>query len=249
MNSDFINVNAWSQRNDLLLNAKKTKAICFSNSCISSATPALIANGETITLDDDVVNLGLKLRKDMSWGAHCNRISSRVFSGLPSLWQQGNVIGRNMRISLVKSLLLPHFTYCCEVFVFGLDACCRKTLNRAFDACIRFAYGLRRRDDLHDYRNELLGCDIIGFLKCRALLFLHKIVLTGTPDYIYEKLRFAQSTRTANLIQPRTSVARTSKSLLFNGISYYNSIPTQVRQSRSGAGWVVRVSVWVRDLR
>ena len=89
--------------------------ICYSNSNLSALIPDFVVGGNAIERSNTVENLGLLMSGNMSLRTHCNRVSSKVFAGLRSLWVHGNVTSRVMRISLVKSLLLPHFTYCCEV--------------------------------------------------------------------------------------------------------------------------------------
>ena len=114
-------------------------AICFRNSRLAVPLPDIVIAGETIRASDTVTSLGLLLKDDMSWQAQCNRISSKVFAGLRSLWMHGNVTSRSTRMLQVKSLLLPHFTYCCEVFSFGLDSSCKRTLTNSLNACTRYA--------------------------------------------------------------------------------------------------------------
>ena len=134
-------------------------------------------------------------------------------------------------VQLSKSLLLPHFTYCCEIFTFGLDEECKRVLNKAFNACVRYVFGLRRRDELDGYKNLILGCSLLDYLKYRSMLFLYKVINTGSPSYIFEKFRFGQSARTGMVIPQRTTVSRTFNSLLFNGIHVYNSLPIYIRRS------------------
>lgn len=233
LRSDFDRISEWSKDNELDLNPRKTKVICFSNSNLSAIIPDFVVGGKVIERSDTVENLGLLMSGNMSWRAHCDRVSSRVFAGLRSLWVHGNVTSRVMRINLVKSLLLPHFTYCCEVFAFGLDDLCRRTLKKAFHACVRYAFGLRRRDGVSDFEGRILGCGIFKYIEYRALLFLGKVIRTGSPGYLSEILHSGRSKRTLCIVPASTTVASTYNSLLFKGIHEYNSLPVHVRHAKT----------------
>jgi len=156
-------------------------------------------------------------------------VSSRVFSVLRALRLHSNVTSRSTRMNLVKTLIMPHFIYCYEVYAFGLDDECKRVLTKAFDACVRYVFGIRRRESVRDFRNRILGIGILEYVEFRSLLFLFKVVKTRSPSYIYDKLRFAQSARTRILIPPRTTVTNTFNSLLFNGINVYNRLPKHIR--------------------
>lgn len=93
-----------------------------------------------------------------------------IIAGLCPIWLE-------TRMSLLKSLLWPHFHYC----------------TKAFNACVKFVFGLRRRYELHYFKNLLA---ILDYLKVQSLLFVYKVNKTGSPLYIFEKLRFPKSTRT-----------------------------------------------------
>ena len=103
LRSDFDRISEWSKDNELDLNPRKTKVICFNNSNLSAIIPDFVVGGKVIERSDTVENIGLLMSGNMSWRAHCDRVSSRVFAGLRSLWVHGNVTSRVMRINLVKS--------------------------------------------------------------------------------------------------------------------------------------------------
>lgn len=136
-------------------------------------------------------------------------------------------------MSLFKCLLLPHFVYCCEIFVFGLDGTCKRVLSKLFNACVRFYYGLKRSDSLERYRNKIRGCGIIEYMKMRAPLCLHKAVLNKTPPYISQKIQPGHSSRTNSLDVPYSFSAKTHTTLLSQAISKYNALPRNVKRART----------------
>lgn len=92
IHEDISAVCAWANDNGLLLNAKKTKAIVFSNATLRSTVPNIVINGTTVNYSDSVVNLGLTMDVNFSYSAHVKEISSKVFSRLRSLWPNHSIL-------------------------------------------------------------------------------------------------------------------------------------------------------------
>lgn len=50
-------------------------------------------------------------------------------------------------------------------------------------ACVRYTFDLRRRDELSEHENIILGCGILRYVEFRAVFFLDKVDRTGTLGY------------------------------------------------------------------
>ena len=80
-------VAAWSKENHLLLNASKTKEICFyfgKKAQLSTiATQQIFMDGEPIELVDEAVYLGVTFEKSLSWSLHIDEkvkaVNSKLF--------------------------------------------------------------------------------------------------------------------------------------------------------------------------
>lgn len=230
INSDVQAIQKWSRDNHVALNSLKTQVNIFGLADPSSLDTKITIEGVTIEPSSDVLNLGLIMSNSMSWMKHCNNIAAKVYSGLKSLWQHFYLTSRAIRLSLVKSLLIPHFTYCCPVFANNLDSHSKQTLQKAFKACTRYVYGLRRFDSTNEHRKHILGCEILDFLDYRSACFLHNLVLSRTPSYLHNKLSFSRSHRTLNMNVQMVG-SRAHNSLLVRGVVRYNSLPIHVKRT------------------
>lgn len=193
--------------------------------------PDILINGRKVEFASSVVNLGLHFDDKLSWRLQCNHIVSKVYSGLRSLYPNCNLVPVNARINLLKSLLIPHFTYGDVVFFDGLNAECRKSLERAFNACVRYAFGLRKRRSIRGYADKILGCDLFQYLRYHTLTFVQNVILRKVPIYLHSKLYRSRSDRTFNYNVRRISLSRTHNSLFASGIARYNSLPVVVKRS------------------
>ena len=101
--------------NRLSLNAKKSQAIVFSE--LSDALlktqlfPRILLDGVVIPYVDEVLNLGLLMDRKLSFKSQVKVVCSNVFSRLRSLWPNGHLFSTKMRLMLVKTLIIPAFTY------------------------------------------------------------------------------------------------------------------------------------------
>ena len=154
--SDLNAVGAWAARNQLALNASKSQAMVIgSNANVKmipvtdvdgkvdyavlvanseggfTEFPPLQLNGENIRFLPVSKNLGLYMNYRMTWFNHVEVVNRKVFTGLASLWPLASSTPLRTRLLLAKSLLLPHFIYCCEISSYGLEVRSVKLLDKA----------------------------------------------------------------------------------------------------------------------
>lgn len=110
-------------------------------------SPLVRLNGVAIPFNRKVKNLGFVVNNNFQWLDHAELIHSRVFAGLRSLWLFSDSTPIRTREMLAKSLLMSHFEYCSSVFIYRLEYRAKSLLNSAFNAVLRYVYGLNRRDD------------------------------------------------------------------------------------------------------
>lgn len=189
----------------------------------------IVVDGMVVDYLDEVSNLGVTMDTSLSFSAHAKQVSSKVFSRLRSLWPNYNVLSWRSRLMLIKSLIIPVFTYCDSVYSTNLNAASTRVLERAFSACVRFVFSIRRGNSIDDHVKRVLGCPIMEFLRYRRLVLVFKFLVNKAPPFIYDKLQ--PSTRSTMLILPRHSSAQYNKSFFVNAVSAFNALPNIVKQS------------------
>lgn len=238
MNQDLYEVSRWVSSNFLSLNPKKSQAIVYSE--LSDVIlkpqffPRIVLNGVVIPYLDSVLNLGLLMDKKLTFKGQVNRVCSKVFSMLRSLWPNSYLFSAKTRLLLVKTLIVPAFTYGECVYSTNLSAVDVKSLERAFSACVRLVYGLRRYDSTRDFVDGIFGCSFIRQRRCAAL---HNIVRSEAPLYLFDKLVRGRSPRCDGFVLPRHSSMQYNHSFFVRTVSDYNSLPVNVRNIGSAKGF------------
>lgn len=231
LNEDLMSISSWAMRNKLLLNCSKLQAVLLSDRSASIVLNDVLMNGVKVEFASGVKNLGLRMSADFTWESQCNQIVSKVYAVLRSLSVNRSLIPVKARVGLVKSLLLPHFIYCDAVFFDGLTASDRKVLERAFNACLRFAFNLKKRQSVRGYEDKILGCGLMQYLSQHTLAFIHGLILRKAPGYLFSKVRMLRSSRTFGISVPLAVTRRAHDSLFVSGVARYNLLPVRVKRA------------------
>lgn len=129
------------------------------------------------------------------------------------------------------------FLYWFEIYFPGLDSACKQILRKTFHACTRYVFGLPRKDNIDEHKCKILGFEILDYLEYHSLLFLHKVILSWTSSYIFEKLQFSRlNRRICNLIMPFLTTARTHMIHFTPCIALYKDLPAYIIHSNIVSG-------------
>jgi retron-type reverse transcriptase len=235
VNSDLIGIRQWTDVNSLKLNASKTQGIIFSRSDLTAGADPIKVGGDTIPYSSSVRNLGLFVDYSLSWESQVSRVVSRVYGTLRLLSRFRNSMSMDLRMYLVRSLVIPIFLYSDVVYFPSLTNVAFRRLELAFNACIRYIFNLRRFDHISELEGEILGCGLFTYLEIRLAVFIHRISLYSAPPYLSAYLRFGPSPRHRLFVMP-TPVPRTSlrgDSTVYRGLRLWNFLPPAAKQCRS----------------
>lgn len=231
INEDLKLIQNWADSNNLMLNVSKTQAIAISSNNETRFLPPLWLNGLIVPYSDRVKNLGMFFNKKLDWTDHAQHVCDKVHKSLRSAWPRFNVTPQSTRAMLAKSLLLPHFDYCCVIYSFGLNAASKALLERAYGSVIRFVYGVKKYDSIRNYSERLLGFPLMKYFSLRGASFIYKLINSRAPTYLNFMINWGTSRRTGQLIIPRHST-HYGNSLAVKGVAEWNMIPLVIRSSR-----------------
>ena len=201
-----------------------------------STLPRISVDGTALPYVSEVRNLGIVMSSNLSWRSHVLFISRRVHFSLHRLKYHRNVLSRELRSTLVSTLIFPILNYCCLVYNDPSDELNTK-LQQLINCSIRFIFDLRRDVHISPYRS-------LGWLtvKSRRLYFLgiatSNILQGSSPPYLRDLFtRFAPSLRPSRHLNPdvfaipnfRTSTLRNS--FYLSAIYFWHSLPDTVRSS------------------
>lgn len=235
INSDLASISLWAKHNGLTLNAAKTQCLFIqltSRVCLKDL-PSLLLNGVALSFSENVKNLGVVMNSRLKWSDHAVYICSRVHAALYTLRRLSTYTPASIRLLLVRALIVPIFTYCDTVFC-TLDAGSCRRIQVAFNSCIRYIHNLRYYDHVSHLESCVLGVPLMVYYKFRVACFLYKLIVTAKPGYLYQRLNFALSSRSCQLLVPRHRTLSYGRTFFVSAIGVWNRLPVHVkRDSRS----------------
>jgi len=126
-----------------------------------------------------------------------------------------------VRLLIAKSCIIPTLFYGLEIYA-NCDVASQHKLKIAFNSIARFIVNLHRSDHVTQLAYKIFDISLEDYIKSRAIIFLHKVIYTREPSYLFEKLQFSRSTRTKNIICIRHNAIRT-----------WNELPNYIKETRS----------------
>jgi len=203
INEDLYRINSWARDNNLKLNPSKSLCLpIYKNFIDFDSLPVIFLNNSPIPYLSRINNLGVELAHDLSWDYQINRIIGNTYGTLRKLWPIAKFIPLDTRVRLVKTLILPFFTYASDIFC-SLNSELERKIIVAFNSACRFAFQLRRFDSISDKVLLVLGHSLISFLEIRSCVTMFKIINNYLPLYLRDKITLFNSNRLSkNIILP-----------------------------------------------
>ncbi|XP_075149584.1 uncharacterized protein LOC142223585 [Haematobia irritans] len=147
---------------------------------------------------------------------------------LRNLWTSQSYTPLNIRILLVRTYILPTLLYGAEIFA-GCEANSKKKLQTTFNNAIRYIFGLRKFDHISSFSLQVLKMPWEKYLEYKSLIFLHKIIYTRNPSYLYNRLQFARSCKGKNIIQISYRRISSQNFFLIRSIRLWNHLPSLIQ--------------------
>lgn len=229
LNTDIDNILIWASRNGLCLNPNKSKCLvlCKRTQPIDINLNIFLGDSRIETVST-AKNLGVVLNKHLNWKDHINITAGKVCGMLRNLWITRWFIPLNIRMLLAKTYLIPTLLYGCELFA-NNDSSLQRKLNVTFNNIARYIYGRSRYDSISSFSKQIFGISFDNYLNCRSIQYLHKIVYTQQPKYLYDKLQFLRSNRGNKIVQFRHHTLTSERHFFINTIRLWNHLPPHLQ--------------------
>lgn len=114
----------------------------------------------------------------------------------------------------------------------GLNKTLFNKIEKAFNSCIRFAFGIPRSQGTSGHSSLLLGCSLKTYFDVEMCCVIFKLVREGTPKYLAIRLVNSISQRTLKLNVYKRRHKKYNGMLFTRGIKLWNSLPTDARKIR-----------------
>lgn len=229
INDDLNQIECWANSNGLSINPKKSKALM-----ISKKNPRLNLdielkiNSSVIEFVEFSSNLGVMFNSQLTWSKHINVTIGRVYGMLRNLWAVQNSTPFEIRLLLAKTYLCPVLLFGCEIYA-GCDSSDFSKLSVAFNSIARYVFNKNRRAHISPLSYSIYNMDLKNLLGFKSLVFLHKIIYTQQPSYLFNRLRFARSNRGNKLIQQRIKTLLSERQFFIYAIRLWNKLPPTIQ--------------------
>jgi len=229
INEDLCRINHWAESNGLRLNLSKTQALPISHNELNiDSLPKICINNTMVAYENTVTSLGFKLNQKLNCQDHINSVVCKMYAVVRKLWASSHFLPAETKLKVVKSLVVPIMSY--SGLVYGnMDSASKQKLQLAINSAARYVFLQRKFDHISKYSERILNCDITNFFNVINLVFMHKLIYTQCPSYLYNKLTFARSSRTQNLIIPSFNYLVTSRTFFVSAIKLWNSLPPVIK--------------------
>jgi hypothetical protein len=258
MNAELTRVVEWTQCNGLKINENKSQAMILGYSRLLNNLNHNRADGPFITINDKqldfqttVKNLGLSLSNTLDWTDHVNSTCNRAIGGINSLKKISHLLPLSTKIMLVKTLIFPIFSYC-DLVTIDMTVQLTEKLQRAQNYCVRFIFNLQRDEHISPYYERLNLLKLHESRCLRALMFLYRLLRTGSPDYLAAGFRFLSDvgrggTRHGShlLAVPVHRTVMFNKSFQVTVSRLWNSLPVDVKSLDSERRFSAAVAAWI----
>lgn len=229
INHDLANVYNWAVINGLCINPLKSKCIFLSkhNRTVIDNIQLKI-NTDIIEFVDSSKNLGVIFNNKLTWSNHINSVVGRIYGMLRNLWAVKYSTPLKIRMLLAKTYLIPVLLYGCEIYA-NCDSTDSRKLKVAYNNIARYIYNKSNRVSISAYSYQINQMNFDNLLKFRNLIFLHKIITSKQPIYLYTRIKFARSTRGRKLLQHRFKTLLSQRQFYIYATSLWNLLPNQIQ--------------------
>lgn len=239
INSDLKIIEKVSKEHYLFLNPNKSKLILFGN----KVTIAGIVEDFSAKINDTNIpfthaarNLGLNFDNTFRFTTQITKYIQKSYLALKLLYPHRKYLSEKIKTLLCESLVLSNFSYCAPVYYPCLDVLTRNRIQRTQNSCLRYIFGIRRREHISHKLKDLKWMNMNNRLKLQTLCLYHQIILTKTPSYLYNKISFRSDIHNINIrnknciTPPSHKTSLYERSFSYNISKLYNAVPVDIKQ-------------------
>uniref|UniRef100_A0A672G3Z8 Reverse transcriptase domain-containing protein n=1 Tax=Salarias fasciatus TaxID=181472 RepID=A0A672G3Z8_SALFA len=233
--NEFQKVLHWFNANKLSININKTKFMVFT--CKEKDIGARLSiQGLEIERVHEVKFLGVLIDEHLTWKSHTERVKTKLSQTVAVLHKLKESLNKNALLLLYNSLIIPHLTYCIEVW----GNACKTYLD---PICILQKRALRVVNG-SGYRAHTNPISLqLGTLKFNELVELNvlKCMYKAHQKTLPENLqnRFKKKESKYNLrgsdffCKPKFRTKPKERCISVHGVNLWNSLECEIKTSKS----------------
>lgn len=225
--SDLNSIYNWLNINNLVLNPDKCECILVG----SRHARGLINNfdvsiaGVRVARANAVRTLGLLVDEGLTFATNISKLCQKAYFSLKQLLPFKLLLDSGTKLLLCESLVLSHFNYCDIVYGPCITQADNQRLQKIQNFCIRFITFVPRFTHVTPYIRNLRCLKIQERRLVHYVSFLNKIVHSGRPSYLFDKMTKRSSLHNLPLrhVDSTLAVPKHSTSLYRCSFSYLSA--------------------------
>ena len=198
--------------------------------------------------------LGVNVDQHLSWKNNTEKLCKKLSSGIGAIRRLREYLDKDSLLSVYNALVQPYFNYCCEIWdVFGTTQSNRlqKLHNRAARIITRSSNEVNQKNVL-----DKLGWQTLDEQRQKAKAKLMFKVLNNQGPKSLTNLFTSKSTETpkynlrgisSNVCIPKPRTNSLKKSFSYNGAVTWNSLPTDIKESKSVAQFDRKIATYYKQ--
>ena len=147
---------------------------------------------------------------------------------LRNLWAVKCSTAFRIRMLLAKTYLIPVLLYGYEIYA----SCNANDLRKSkvvYNNIPRYICNWGIRDSITEFSYQISYMCFENLLKFKSLIFLHKIIYTAQPNYLYKAISFDRSARGLVLIQRKYKTAFSERQFFIYCTRLWNQLPNRIK--------------------
>ena len=242
LNNELEHINDYFKANQLKLNTKKTKVVCFrkkSRKIDYNETPIYL-DGVKLDFVEEAVFLGITMDSHLTWDKHCNKVANIISRNNGMLNRTKNKVPAPSLKILYSSFILPHLQYGLAAWggctgqnkkrIVTIQKRAIRTINRSYTSAHTEPrmkkMGLLKLEELYTQQCTTFIHDII---KKRAPPAMNELITLDT-EITSRNLR-SHSTDPLHIRVPPNRCKIITNSFCHKGPQLWNTIPQEIRST------------------
>lgn len=238
INKDLEKICEYCEQHKLKLNSDKTVTMLFtsrSNYENLKANLHLKIADQQLVIASQARNLGIVFDQKLKFVEHVNNLLKNSYVRLKLLYANKSILNYKVRKKLCETIVMPLYYYCDIVYYPCLDTFTKNRIQKIQNTCCRFVHNLRKFDHISDKFRELNWLNVNNTWLYHLLVFVQRLLITSTPDYLKNKLILRNEIHDRSirnnkvLTMPQHSSAAFQRSFTYTAIHHYNLLNINIK--------------------
>ena len=252
-------LNKWCKQNGMVINTDKTKVMLITSTQKRQSSQhdnlILKMNEVDLKLSSNEKILGINIDENLVWNGHYQYISKKIASSFWLLSQIKSFLSVDDKLLFYNAYIRPHLEYCSVIWGNSTNVNIQKMTKLQRRACKlilgdEYTHLDEARDNL-----KILSFDEIVFLNKAKVMY--KVANNIAPSYLINlfQMRSAsddtitslRSVTNKNFLIPKPKLNLFKNSLSYSGATIWNSIPLDIKTSKSLDSFVNKCKAWMKQ--